>query len=474
MNKNSYLSKVRSSRLIKAMTAPPPPGTRLTTCLMILYLLIILVPLLLRKFLPGGLENPLVLYAFFIASALLFPILLARTLSELFLLPSKQSVLWANVVSLLILFALSWKLLFSIFYSMGRISYINELSISITDSKKGIVIKGLHNAKTEQARAMFASMSFRNYGALVPYRLDSGEYTFITPTEKQQAKYAKLETDAHTIRAIQSKIATNSINIRANIEVYFGLLFTIFMLLMAYQTKKQPWKKYHRFVIELPPDSQKKQSIVILSLIAMSLILMVIDQFVDDGVEQWPVLTALAITVGLGLAQSLAYHLTYNKKTLKTLLAPGVLLGILCFGVTDFANKTYELNVHNHKYGRPFDYVQIGKDLTAITQASSEQKRQQGASAVYRRFGEGITYKQGNGEYVMYQPNREDEKAFEQLKVHQQEIKRLYKRSQDLGKVLYHQLMTKLYGTLLVFLAGLVYWRRRFYPRTNSPILRSS
>ena len=121
-------------------------------------------------------------------------------------------------------------------------------------------------------------------------------------------------------------------------------------------------------------------------------------------------------------------------------------------------------NVQNHKYSRPFDYLQVGKNLTATTKAPSEQKRQQAASAIYRQFGETIVYRQDNGRFEMYQPNSEDETVFEQLKAHQQNTLRLWQRDQDLGEVLYSQLQMKLFGTFMVFLAGLVYWRRRFYP----------
>ena len=451
---------------------PPTAGcsrvTKVTHFLLGLYIFIFIVPLLLQDFFPSAVENPLVLHSFFIASALLFPVLLARTLFELFLLPIKPRELWSNLIMVLLIFVISWLPASTVLYGMSRIGYVSEVSIHTPDVTKSIVIKGLRVVPTEEGRAMFARINFQEYGALVPFRLDTGEYDFITPTEAQKSDFAELAQIAHEIREIQSTVATTSCIIQSNTKLYFGLLFSIFMVSLIYQTKKRPNQKLYRAVTELPPESEKKQQSIIQNLAVLSLVLVTIEQIAGDNFFPWLTVICLMFSVGIGLAQSLAFHWTLyqrrQRKTLKTLLASGIFLGLLCFGVIDMTQKTYELNVQNHKYSRPFDYLQVGKNLTATTKAPSEQKRQQAASAIYRQFGETIVYRQDNGRFEMYQPNSEDETVFEQLKAHQQNTLRLWQRDQDLGEVLYSQLRMKLFGTFMVFLAGLVYWQRRFYP----------
>ncbi len=109
----------------------------------------------------------------------------------------------------------------------------------------------------------------------------------------------------------------------------------------------------------------------------------------------------------------------------------------------------------------------MGKNLTATTKASSEQKRQQASSAIYPQFGETTVYKQDNGSFKMYQPNSEDELAFEQSNSYQEKVLQQWQQDQKLGGALHHQVMVKFLGSMLAFLTGLVYWWRRFYPRIN-------
>ncbi|MCJ8272013.1 MAG: hypothetical protein MJK04_21785, partial [Psychrosphaera sp.] len=285
------------------------------------------------------------------------------------------------------------------------------------------------------------------------------------------------ETAAQQIRAIQSNVATVSGSISVNTTVYFALLWLIFMLMLIYHAKKRPWQHIQALANDSSPEINSKQQKIVTLLLGLTLVLactawLVQNQwpvFAKEIIIQWSIQIVLMLSIPMGLATSLAYHIGKADQALKSLMAPAAFLGLLGFGMVGLTEQLYQLNIKHQSYGSPFEYVQVGRSLSDTVAATTEHKRQQAARVIYRQFAAKMHYKSDDGGFTLFEPNNEDAKVYSEARSYQQQKLDRWQQDKTAAKMTTYQLMTKLWIFSIVFWGGLFYWVRK----RNAPYNKS-
>ncbi|MCJ8273597.1 MAG: hypothetical protein MJK04_29875, partial [Psychrosphaera sp.] len=167
--------------------------TKQTNRIAWIYILLLGVPLVLKDVFPSFFKPWFVSQSIFIGMALIMPVWLARSLFMLFYYPRKEKGR-QSVVSVLFFFSLHMTLMFGVLYGMNRVGEIVQVKHENIDSIDGTFFRSMYKATNQRQRVLVAGFVYRQFGAILPYQLDTGEFKVFNPTDKDKKAFASQET----------------------------------------------------------------------------------------------------------------------------------------------------------------------------------------------------------------------------------------------------------------------------------------